>query len=86
MRGVLTEQAELPGARHRLGAVDGAELAEYVADVFLGRLRGHHQLPGDLLVRQARRQQPEHLELPVGQRAGQTCHRRRGRPGSAGTN
>src|SRR5262249_49957726 len=48
---LLPEEAQLPGAGHRLGAVGRAQLAQDVADVLLGRLQRHHQLICDLLVR-----------------------------------
>src|SRR6266545_1288616 len=63
----LWDQAELAGPGHGFGAVGRAQLVEDVAGVLLHRLQRDHQLPGDLPVRPARSQQPQHLELPVGQ-------------------
>jgi hypothetical protein len=48
-----------------------------VADVFLDRLQRAHQLVGDL-VRRARGQQRQHLQLPAGQQLGQARRRHLG--------
>src|SRR5262245_36552427 len=76
----LVEHPQCPGAGDGLGAVGRAELAEDVADVLFDGVEHHHQLVGYLLVRPARGQQPQHLQLPAAQRLG----RLRGRSGAAG--
>src|SRR5690606_26886995 len=52
-----------------LGAVREVQLHQDVGDVRLHRLLGEHQGAGDLAVGPAVRYQPEHLALPVGERA-----------------
>src|SRR5690348_12979328 len=74
---VSGDQAKLPGPGGSLGAVGGAELAQHVGHVLFDRVQRHHQVVGDALIRPARREQPQHLQLTGGQRLGQA--RRRGR-------
>src|SRR5215813_10472560 len=47
---VSGDQAELPGPRHGLGPVGGAELAQDMGHVLFDRVERHHQLVGDALV------------------------------------
>ena len=49
----------------RLHAAPELQLLENVAHVVLHRVLGDHELGGDVLVRQAARHEPEHLELAV---------------------
>jgi hypothetical protein len=51
-----------------LGAVGRAELAQDVAHMFLDGVEGDHEFACDGLVRPARRQHLQHLELAAGQR------------------
>src|SRR5689334_23971771 len=57
------DQAELPGPGGGLGAVGGAELAQHVGHVLFDRVERHDQVAGDALIRSARREQPQHLQL-----------------------
>src|ERR1700733_11847456 len=67
-RSTLRNQPELPGAGDGFCAVGGAELGQQVRDVLLDRVQGDVELTGDALVRDAGRQQGEHLELARGER------------------
>src|SRR5215218_3186986 len=65
------DKAEPAGVGHGFGAVGRPELVEDVAGVLLHRLQGDHQLGGDVAVAAAGGQQPQHLQLPPGQRLDQ---------------
>ena len=60
---VLAERLQAHVARHRLGAVGGAQLAEDVLDVRPDRALGDDQLVGDVGVARAARHQVNHLDL-----------------------
>jgi hypothetical protein len=53
----LLQQPALQGRVHRLGAADGAKLAENLAHMGLGGAFGHLKLARDLLVADAHTQQ-----------------------------
>ena len=65
--GARRDQAGLVGEDHRLHAVAQPQLGEHVADVGLDRRLADHQLGGDLRVGHALGDQPQHLQLPLGQ-------------------
>ena len=55
------EDAELPGARHRLSPVGDVQLAIDTGRVGFDGARGHDELPGDLLVGSAQSHEMEHF-------------------------
>src|SRR5689334_14400516 len=61
------DQPVLEGVAHQVGACLQAQLAQDVAAVRLDGADAQVQLPGDLLVRVAERDQPQDLALAVGQ-------------------
>lgn len=65
------EYAELPRARHRLGAAVDGELAEDIIDVGLYGAHGDDELTCDLHIRPARGEKVKHLKLSRTQRLGQ---------------
>ena len=62
-----THQARLVGEHDELGTVPGGQLAHYPADVGLDRHRADHQPLGDIVVREASRDEGEDLPLALGE-------------------
>src|SRR5918998_4460112 len=63
----LLDQAVLHGVQRRARPGAEPDLGVDVLYVPLGGPRGYHQAGGDLLVRQARSEEPENLHLAVGE-------------------
>ena len=62
---MLGEEAELPGARHRLSPVGDIQLAINTGRVGFDGARSYNKLPGDLLVGSAQGDQLENLQLAL---------------------
>src|SRR5688572_31851098 len=62
----LVDEAEPAGVGDGLGTAGRAQLGVNVADVFLYRVQGHHELLGDLTVTPSGGDQPQHLQFPLG--------------------
>src|SRR6476620_12764689 len=65
-----SDPASVAGQQHRLGAVDGAELAVDVVEMGADRRDGEVHFAGDLLVDHPLGEVAEDVELASGQRAG----------------
>ena len=62
------EDADLPGARHRLGPVGNIELSVDAGCVGFDRARGYNQLPGNLLIGTTQGEMMEDFELALAER------------------
>ncbi len=65
--GILGEDTELPGARHRLSPVGDVELAIDTGRVGFDGTPGYDELPGDLLIGAPQGNQVEDLQLTLAQ-------------------